>query len=70
MERGKMSLDALFDHAFTWCVANLPVEPVRLGCRFPVGIEKYLTLRNYTLLHNRLQGVCENDRILLANPPY
>ena len=24
MERGKMSLDALFDHAFTWCVANLP----------------------------------------------
>jgi hypothetical protein len=32
MERGKMSLDALFDHAFTWCVANLPVEPVRVGC--------------------------------------
>jgi hypothetical protein len=32
MQRGKMSLDALFDHAFTWCVANLPVEPVRLGC--------------------------------------
>jgi hypothetical protein len=32
MERGKMSLDALFDHAFTWCVANLPVEPVHLGC--------------------------------------
>jgi hypothetical protein len=32
MERGKMSLDALFDHAFTWCVANLPVEPMRLGC--------------------------------------
>lgn len=32
MERGKMSLDALFDQAFTWCVAHLPVEPVRLGC--------------------------------------
>jgi hypothetical protein len=32
MERGKMSLDVLFDHAFTWCVAHLPVEPVRLGC--------------------------------------
>src|SRR4029453_756827 len=32
MERGKMSPDALFDQAFTWCVANLPVEPVRLGC--------------------------------------
>src|SRR5215471_16149403 len=32
MERGQLSLDALFDHAFTWCVANLPVEPVRLGC--------------------------------------
>jgi len=32
MERGKLSLDALFDRAFAWCVANLPVEPVRLGC--------------------------------------
>jgi hypothetical protein len=32
MERGQMSLDALFAQAFTWCVANLPVEPVRLGC--------------------------------------
>jgi len=31
MERGKVSRDALFDRAFTWCVACLPVEPVRLG---------------------------------------
>jgi hypothetical protein len=31
-ERGQLSLDALFDQAFTWCVANLPVEPVRVGC--------------------------------------
>jgi hypothetical protein len=31
MERGKLFLDTLFDHAFLWCVANLPVEPVRLG---------------------------------------
>src|SRR5215471_189301 len=31
MERGKMSLDTLFDHAFTRCGANVPVEPVRLG---------------------------------------
>ena len=31
MERGKVSLDTLFDRAFTWCVACLPVEPVRLG---------------------------------------
>jgi len=31
MERGKVSLDALFDRAFTWCVECLPVEPVRLG---------------------------------------
>lgn len=31
MERGKVSLDALFDRAFTWCVACVPVEPVRLG---------------------------------------
>jgi hypothetical protein len=31
MERGKVSLEALFDRAFTWCLACLPVEPVRLG---------------------------------------
>src|SRR5438552_8666984 len=31
MERGTVALDALFDHAFTWCLTNLPVEPVRLG---------------------------------------
>ena len=31
MERGKVSLDALFEQAVTWCVASLPVEPVRLG---------------------------------------
>jgi hypothetical protein len=30
-ERGKMSLDVLFDRAFSWCLACLPVEPVRLG---------------------------------------
>jgi hypothetical protein len=31
MERGKVSLDALFNRAFSWCLACLPVEPVRLG---------------------------------------
>src|SRR5262245_25710198 len=31
LERGKVSLDALFDRAFTWCLACLPVEPVCLG---------------------------------------
>jgi hypothetical protein len=31
MARGKVSLDALFDQAFRWCLASLPVEPVRLG---------------------------------------
>ncbi len=31
MERGKVSLEALFDRAFTWCLAYLPVEPVRVG---------------------------------------
>lgn len=31
MERGKVSLDVLFDRAFTWCLTCLPVEPVRLG---------------------------------------
>jgi hypothetical protein len=31
MERGQVSLEALFEQALTWCVASLPVEPVRLG---------------------------------------
>src|SRR5258705_6508194 len=31
MERGQVSLDALFDRAFTWCLECVPVEPVRLG---------------------------------------
>jgi hypothetical protein len=31
MERGKVSLDALFERAFAWCCERLPVEPVRLG---------------------------------------
>src|SRR2546430_6824319 len=32
MERGTFSLDAMFDRAFDWCLAHLPLEPVRLGC--------------------------------------
>ena len=31
MERGKVSLDALFDRAFSWSLACVPIEPVRLG---------------------------------------
>jgi len=31
MVRGQFSLDALFDRAFLWCMATLPVESVRLG---------------------------------------
>jgi hypothetical protein len=31
MARGKVSLDALFEQALTWCVASLPVEPIRVG---------------------------------------
>ncbi len=31
MERGQVSLDTLFERAVTWCLASLPVEPVRLG---------------------------------------
>lgn len=31
MERGKLSLDALFDLASDWCLSQVPVEPVRLG---------------------------------------
>ena len=31
MERGTFSLDALCDRAADWCLAHLPLEPVRLG---------------------------------------
>lgn len=31
MERARFSLNTLFDTAFTWCLDNLEVEPVRLG---------------------------------------
>ncbi len=31
MERGKVPLDKLFERAFSWCISNLPVEPVELG---------------------------------------
>ena len=31
MERGKVVLDVLCDQADTWCIANVPVEPVRVG---------------------------------------
>ena len=31
LARGKVVLDGLCDRAFTWCLASLPVEPVRLG---------------------------------------
>jgi hypothetical protein len=33
MERGKFSLDGLFDRASEWCLTHLEVEPVRLGCQ-------------------------------------
>ena len=31
MERGTFSLDAMCDRASDWCLAHLPLEPVRLG---------------------------------------
>jgi hypothetical protein len=31
MERGAFSLDAMLDRASDWCLAHLPLEPVRLG---------------------------------------
>mgnify|MGYP001604587987 CR=1 FL=1 len=31
MARGTFSLDNMFDRMLEWCIANLPVEPVRLG---------------------------------------
>ena len=33
MERGKFSLDGLFDRASEGCLTHLEVEPVRLGCQ-------------------------------------
>jgi hypothetical protein len=31
MERGRVPLDQMFDHALEWCWAHIAVEPVRLG---------------------------------------
>ena len=31
MELAKVPLDKMFDRAFSWCISNLPVEPVALG---------------------------------------
>src|SRR5207248_2480209 len=31
MERGKLSLDGLFDHVYNWCLTHLEAQPVRLG---------------------------------------
>jgi hypothetical protein len=31
LERGTFSLDAMFDRASDWCLAHLPLDPVRLG---------------------------------------
>ncbi len=31
MERGKVPLDKMLERAFSWCMSNLPVEPVALG---------------------------------------
>ncbi len=31
MERGKLSLDTMFDSSLAWCIEHLEVEPVRLG---------------------------------------
>jgi hypothetical protein len=43
-----------------------------MGCLltsgFPIVIEQFWTLRNYTLFHKGLRGVWENVRILLVNP--
>jgi hypothetical protein len=33
LERGKLVLDGLFDRAYEWCLSQLDVEPVRLGCQ-------------------------------------
>lgn len=33
MERGKVSLDRLFDQAYQWCLTSLPAEPVYLGSK-------------------------------------
>jgi hypothetical protein len=33
MERGRVSLDGLFDQAYQWCLTSLPAEPVYLGSK-------------------------------------
>jgi len=72
MERGKMSLDALFDQAFTWCVANLPVEPVCLGCEgrelVAIDTSTIVRLRAGTRLALAGKGFCHRaGRAVRAN---
>jgi hypothetical protein len=72
MERGKMSLDALFDHAFTWCVANLPIEPVRVGCEgrelVAIDTSTVVRLRAGTRLALAGKGFCHRaGRAVRAN---
>jgi hypothetical protein len=33
MERGKVSLDSLFDQAYQWCLMTLVAEPVYIGSK-------------------------------------
>ena len=33
LERGRCWLEGLFDRAYEWCLTQLDVEPVRLGCQ-------------------------------------
>src|SRR5439155_22323484 len=72
MERGKLSLDALFDQAFTWCVANLPVEPVCLGCEgrelVAIDTSTIVRLRAGTRLALAGKGFCHRaGRAVRAN---
>jgi len=72
MERGKVVRDTLCDHACTWCVANVPVEPVRLGetQRELVAIDTSTSarLRAGTRLALAGQGFCHRaGRAVRAN---
>lgn len=73
MERGQVALDTLFERAVTWCLANLPVEPVRLGSErrtvHAVDSSTIARLRSHPKRSERLgKGYCHRaQRAVQAN---
>jgi hypothetical protein len=67
-----MNSPPVSDHAFTWCVANLPVELVRLGCErrelMAIDTSTIVRLRAGTRLAFAAKGFCHRaGRVMRVN---